>query len=51
VVADLAVMLALSGDCLADIAVLRTASELFGPIGSDPTVSRLVKTVWIICPQ
>ena len=45
VVADLAVMLALGGDCLADIATLRTAPELFGPIASDPTVSRLVATL------
>jgi Cu2+-exporting ATPase len=45
IVADLAVMLALGGDCLADIAILRPAPELFGPIASDPTVSRLVKTL------
>ncbi|MCA2230498.1 IS1380 family transposase [Nonomuraea aurantiaca] len=42
VVTDLAVALALGGDCLADIAVLRSCPELFGPIASDPTVSRLV---------
>jgi hypothetical protein len=42
VVADLAVMLALGGDCLADIAVLRSSPEVFGPVASDPTVSRLV---------
>jgi hypothetical protein len=42
VVADLAVMLALGGDCLADVAVLRNSPELFGPVASDPTVSRLV---------
>jgi hypothetical protein len=42
IVADLAVTLALGGDCLADIAVLRSSQELFGPIASDPTVSRLV---------
>src|SRR4051794_26713054 len=29
-----------AGDCLADVAVLLSAPELFGPIASDPTVSR-----------
>ena len=42
IVADLAVMLAVGGDCLADIAVLRAEPELFGPVASDPVVSRLV---------
>ena len=45
VVADLAVTLALGGDCLADVAVLRPAPEVFGLVASDPTVSRLVKTL------
>ena len=34
--------MALGGDCLADIAVLRAEPELFGPVASDPTVSRLI---------
>ncbi|MDA0632238.1 IS1380 family transposase [Nonomuraea sp. MCN248] len=42
VIADLALTLALGGDCLADIALLRSQPELFGPIASDPTVSRLI---------
>jgi hypothetical protein len=42
VIADLALTLALGGDCLADIAMLRAQSELFGPIASDPTVSRVI---------
>jgi hypothetical protein len=42
ILCDLAVTLALGSDCLADIAVLRSAPELFGAIASDPTVSRLV---------
>jgi hypothetical protein len=42
IVADLAVTLALGGDCLADVAVLRSSPGLFGPVASDPTVSRLV---------
>ncbi|GAA0425322.1 IS1380 family transposase [Acrocarpospora corrugata] len=45
IVTDLAVALALGGDCLADISILRDSPELFGPIASDPTVSRLVKTL------
>lgn len=42
VLLDLAVSLALGGDCLADVAVLRAQPALFGPVASDPTVSRLV---------
>jgi Transposase DDE domain group 1 len=42
IVTDLAITLALGGDCLADIAVLRAAPELFGRVASDPTVSRTV---------
>jgi len=42
ILCDLAVSLAVGGDCLADIAVLRGAPALFGPVASDPTVSRLV---------
>ena len=42
VVADLAAALALGGDCLADIAVLREQPGLAGPVASDPVVSRLV---------
>ena len=42
IVADLAVALALGGDCLADVAVLRAEPELFGPVASDPVISRLV---------
>jgi hypothetical protein len=41
-VLDLAVAIALGGDCLADIAVVRAQPELFGPVASDPTVSRLI---------
>jgi len=45
VLLDLAVSLAVGGDCLADIAVLRQAPEVFGPVASDPTVSRLISTL------
>lgn len=42
-VLDLAIAVALGGDCLADVAVLRAQPELFGPVASDPTVSRLME--------
>jgi hypothetical protein len=42
VVLDLASAIALGGDCLADLAVVRAQPELFGQVASDPTVSRLV---------
>jgi hypothetical protein len=42
IVTDLAIALALGGDCLADVAVLRAEPGVFGPVASDPTVSRLV---------
>lgn len=42
VVLDLAMAIALGGDCLADVAVVRAQSDLFGPVASDPTVSRLI---------
>lgn len=41
-VLDLAVAIALGGDCLADAAVLRAQPELFGAVASDPTISRLI---------
>ena len=42
VVTDLAIALALGGDCLADIAVLRAEPGVFGLVASDPTVSRTI---------
>jgi hypothetical protein len=45
IVADLAAAVALGGDCLADIAVLRGQPQLAGPVASDPVVSRLVTTL------
>jgi hypothetical protein len=42
ILTDLAVALALGGDCLADVAMLRAQPELFGPVASDPVVSRLL---------
>jgi Transposase DDE domain group 1 len=43
IIADLATAVALGGDCLADIAVLREQPDLAGPVASDPVVSRLVR--------
>jgi hypothetical protein len=40
VLTNLAVSEALGGDCLADVALPRAEPELFGPVVSDPTVSR-----------
>jgi hypothetical protein len=45
VLLDLAVATAVGGDCLADIAVLRGDSGVFGPVASDPTVSRVIDTL------
>jgi hypothetical protein len=45
IVLDLALALALGGDCLADVGVLRAEPGVFGPVASDPTVSRLVDTL------
>ena len=39
---DLPLTAALGGDCLADVARLRAEPAVFGPVASDPTVSRLV---------
>ena len=36
---------ALGGDCLADVALLRAEPDVFGPVASDPTVSRLIDTL------
>jgi len=45
VLRDLAVMLALGGDCLADLSVLRGQQELFGPVASGPTAWRTLAAV------
>lgn len=42
IVLDLAVAVALGGDCLADIGLTRVEPGVFGLVASDPTVSRLV---------
>jgi hypothetical protein len=45
VLLDVAVAVALGGDCLADVAVVRAQPDLFGHVASDPTVSRLISTL------
>jgi Transposase DDE domain group 1 len=45
ILSDLVMMLALGGDCLADVAVLRAQPELAGPVASDPVISRLIATL------
>lgn len=37
---DVAVAVALGGDCLADVGMLRAEPAVFGAVASDPTVSR-----------
>jgi Transposase DDE domain group 1 len=51
IITDLAVALALGGDCLADVAMVRAQPELFGPVASDPVVSRLVARLSADAPR
>ncbi|MFF2147378.1 IS1380 family transposase [Kitasatospora sp. NPDC058190] len=48
---DVALAVALGGDCLADVAMLRAEPAVFGPVASDPTVSRLVDTLAAAGPK
>ena len=45
IIVALALCAALGGRALSDLAVLRGQGELFGPVASDPTVCRLIKTL------
>lgn len=45
IICDLAMAIAIGGDCLADLALLRNQPQVFGPVASDPTVSRLIATL------
>ena len=42
---DLAITLALGGDCLADVALVRSEPAVYGKVASDPTISRLISTL------
>jgi Transposase DDE domain group 1 len=45
VLLDVVAAVALGGDCLADVAAVRAQPGIFGPVASDPTVSRLFATL------
>jgi DDE family transposase len=51
IVTDLVLAVALGGDCLADVAVLRAQPELSGPVASDPVVSRLIAALAADAPR
>jgi hypothetical protein len=51
VLLDLALSVAHGGDCLSDIGVLRAEPAVFGPVASDPTVSRLVDALVAAGPR
>jgi hypothetical protein len=51
VLLDLALAVALGGDCLSDVAVLRAEPAVFGTVASDPTVSRLIDTLAAAGPR
>ena len=50
-VSDLAIGLALGGDCLADAALLRSEPAVYGMVASDPTISRLISTLAADAPK
>lgn len=45
VASDLALSLALGGDCLADLSVLRAEPDVYGAVASEATVSRMLSTL------
>src|ERR1700758_2471726 len=45
IVLDLAVSLAIGGDCASDVALLRGETGVFGMVASNPTVSRTVQAL------
>ncbi|MFG2261109.1 IS1380 family transposase [Streptomyces mirabilis] len=51
VLLDVALATALGGDCLADVAMLRSEPDVFGPVASDPTVSRLIDVLAAAGPK
>ena len=48
---DIALAVALGGNCLADVALLRAEPAVFGPVASDPMVSRLIDTLAAAGPK
>jgi hypothetical protein len=51
ILTDLALAVALGGDCLADVAMLRAQPGLCGPVASDPVISRLVSALAADAPR
>jgi hypothetical protein len=51
VLLEVALATALGGDCLADVAILRAEADVFGPVASDPTVSRLIDVLAAAGPK
>jgi hypothetical protein len=51
IVLDLAIAVAVGGDCAADVSLLRTQPGMFGLVASDPTVSRLVAALAADAPK
>jgi hypothetical protein len=51
VITDLAITLALGGDCLADVSLLRAEPVMFGRVASDPTVSRTIDALAADAPH
>ncbi len=51
IVLDLAVTLAVGGDCAADVALLRAEPAVFGVVASDPTVSRAITALAADAPR
>ena len=50
ILCDLAISLALGGDCLADVGQLRAEPAVYGRVASDPTISRLISTLAMDAP-
>ncbi|MFG2258350.1 IS1380 family transposase [Streptomyces mirabilis] len=48
---DVALAVALGGDCLADAGMLRAEPAVFGPVASDPTLSRLIDSLAAAGPK
>ncbi|MFD9865597.1 IS1380 family transposase [Streptomyces alboflavus] len=48
---DVALAVALGGDCLSDVGMLRAEPGVFGLVASDPTVSRLIATLAAAGPK
>ena len=51
ILSDLAITLALGGDCLADAALLRSEPAVYGMVASDPTISRLISLLAADAPR